>query len=207
MLNYKGDIGRLQRCRPRRLRLEQRSRQSCRQRLIGTLRPRRHAVHLGQHQRDVAARFPLPLGWRRLDGHAQSDRSLRLRRLGTASPSTTDHVFPAGTVFLADQQHVVPAARHRAEMVLARKDEHLRRIPSRRSGLQPRAARSPPTSILWQAGVIQKIENADMNLYSSTRIRTATSSATRHRRHQCAPIGKTDLERFQDLVTGAKINF
>ena len=64
------------------------------------LRPRRHAVHLSQHQRDLKAGFPMPLGRRRLDDHAQSDRALFVYGGWGQITATTDHVFPAGTVFL-----------------------------------------------------------------------------------------------------------
>ncbi len=60
----------------------------------------------------------------------------------------------------------------------------------------------------WQAGAIQKIDNADLTLYlvyqnSSGDVtgNAATEAAN------FAPIGKTDLEPFQVLVTGAKMNF
>jgi hypothetical protein len=59
----------------------------------------------------------------------------------------------------------------------------------------------------WQAGVIQKFEKADLNLYmvyqfaDGSFIGNAATAATG------APIGKTEIDGFQEVITGAKINF
>jgi len=59
----------------------------------------------------------------------------------------------------------------------------------------------------YQAGLIQRLEKADMNLYvlyqfsDGSFIGNAATAATG------APIGKTEIDGFQEVVTGAKINF
>jgi hypothetical protein len=59
----------------------------------------------------------------------------------------------------------------------------------------------------WQAGIIQKFEKADLNLYmvyqfaNGSFIGNAATAATG------APIGKTEIDGFQEVITGAKINF
>ena len=60
----------------------------------------------------------------------------------------------------------------------------------------------------WQAGIIQNVEAADTSFYVvyqhadgdiSGNAVTAAASA--------APTGKTSLDSFQEVITGAKINF
>jgi predicted porin len=60
----------------------------------------------------------------------------------------------------------------------------------------------------WQGGIIQNIEAADMSLYVVCQhadgfiIGNKTTNTNKF-----APIGRTDLDAFQEVITGAKINF
>ena len=60
----------------------------------------------------------------------------------------------------------------------------------------------------WQGGIIQNVESADMSLYVVYQHaegyivgNTQTAGA------KFAPNGRTDLDAFQEVITGAKINF
>ena len=64
------------------------------------------------------------------------------------------------------------------------------------------------SDVAWQAGVAQKIDNADTTLYlvyqnsSGDVLGNAVTAAANF-----APVGTTELQPFQVIVTGAKINF
>ena len=59
----------------------------------------------------------------------------------------------------------------------------------------------------WQAGIIQNVEAADTSFYLVYQhadgyvMSNATTNAI------FAPTGRTDLDAFQEVITGAKINF
>ena len=59
----------------------------------------------------------------------------------------------------------------------------------------------------WQAGVIQRFEKADMNLYAVYQFADGSFIGNAATAKSGAPIGKTEIDGFQELITGAKINF
>jgi hypothetical protein len=59
----------------------------------------------------------------------------------------------------------------------------------------------------WQAGVIQKFEKADLNLYMVYQFADGGFTGNAATAATGAPIGKTEIDGFQEVITGAKINF
>jgi hypothetical protein len=59
----------------------------------------------------------------------------------------------------------------------------------------------------WQAGIIQKFENADLNLYAIYQFANGDFVGNAGTVASGAPIGKTSIDGFQEVITGAKINF
>ena len=59
----------------------------------------------------------------------------------------------------------------------------------------------------WQAGIIQKFEKADINLYAVFQYADGSFIGNAATAASGAPVGKTSIDGFQELVTGAKINF
>ena len=60
----------------------------------------------------------------------------------------------------------------------------------------------------WQAGIIQNVEAADTSSTSSTSTPTVTFRVMPlPQLPALAPTGKTSLDSFQEVITGAKINF
>ena len=123
--------------------------------------------------------------------------------------TTTDHVFPTGTVFLSTSNMFFLSPGIERKWNSLGKTNIFGEYRRARLPAPPRAARSQPTSTLGRQPVIQKIDNADSTLYvvfiqnsSGDVLGNARTAAANF-----APIGKTDLEPFQILVTGAKINF
>ena len=58
-----------------------------------------------------------------------------------------------------------------------------------------------------QAGVIQNLEKADMSLYAIYQFANGDITGNAATAAAGAPIGKTSIDGFQELITGAKINF
>jgi hypothetical protein len=59
----------------------------------------------------------------------------------------------------------------------------------------------------WQAGIIQNIEAADMSFYVVYQHVDGFIEGNTTTAKNFAPIGRTDLDAFQEVITGAKINF
>jgi hypothetical protein len=121
--------------------------------------------------------------------------------------TTTDHVFPAGTVFLSTSNMFF------LQPGIERKWNSLGKTnifgEYRHDDSGSAAGRTVSANVdTWQAGVVQKIDNADLTLYvvyqnsSGDVLGNARTAAANF-----APVGKTDLEPFQIVVTGAKLNF
>ena len=119
----------------------------------------------------------------------------------------TSHVFPVGTAFVQDSSFwiVQPGIEHKwlpfgATTIFG---EYRHDDP----GSNP--DKTVGASInFWQGGVVQKIEAADMYLYMVYQRAdgdvvgdAATAKAN------AAPNGITPLDGFQELITGARINF
>lgn len=121
--------------------------------------------------------------------------------------ATTAHVFPAGTIFLSTSNVFF------LQPGIERKWTDLGKTnifaEYRRDDSGSAVGKTVSADVdTWQGGIVQKIDAADTTLYlvyqnSSGSVvgnaRTASSNG--------APVGKTDLDPFQVLVTGAKINF
>jgi predicted porin len=59
----------------------------------------------------------------------------------------------------------------------------------------------------WQGGIVQKFENADMNLYAIYQFADGSFTGNAATAKTGAPIGTTEIDGFQEVITGAKINF
>ena len=59
----------------------------------------------------------------------------------------------------------------------------------------------------WQAGMVQNLENADMNLYMVYERADGEVTGNAATAAAGAPVGTSKLDPFQVLVMGAKINF
>jgi hypothetical protein len=59
----------------------------------------------------------------------------------------------------------------------------------------------------WQAGLVQRLEKADMNLYAIYQFAGGSFIGNAATAASGAPVGKTSIDGFQELITGAKINF
>ena len=59
----------------------------------------------------------------------------------------------------------------------------------------------------WQAGAIHNFEAADMSLYLVYQHADGYIIGNKTTATNYAPVGRTDLDAFQELITGAKINF
>jgi hypothetical protein len=58
-----------------------------------------------------------------------------------------------------------------------------------------------------QAGIIQKFENADLNLYAVYQFADGSFIGNAATAAAGAPNSKTEIDGFQEVITGAKINF
>lgn len=121
--------------------------------------------------------------------------------------NTTEHVFPAGVVLLpTSNMFFLQPGIERKWLDLGKTNifgEY------RRDDSGSAAGRTVSANVdTWQAGIVQKIDNADMTLYLV--YQNSSGDVTGNAATQAAnfaPIGKTDLTPFQIIVTGAKINF
>jgi hypothetical protein len=121
--------------------------------------------------------------------------------------TTTDHVFPAGTVLTPTSNMFFLQPGIERKWISLGKTNIFGEY--RRDDSGSAAGRTISANVdTWQAGAIQKIDNADMTLYvvyqnsSGDVLGNARTAASNF-----APIGRTELEPFQVVVTGAKINF
>jgi hypothetical protein len=58
-----------------------------------------------------------------------------------------------------------------------------------------------------QAGIVQQLEKADMAIYAVYQFANGDVIGNAVTAAAGAPIGKTDIDGFQEIITGAKINF
>jgi hypothetical protein len=121
--------------------------------------------------------------------------------------TTTDHVFPVGTALLSTSNMFF------LQPGIERKWNSLGKTnifgEYRRDNSGSAIGRTVSANVdTWQAGVAQKIDNADTTLYlvyqnsSGDVLGNAVTAAANF-----APVGTTELQPFQVIVTGAKINF
>ncbi len=120
--------------------------------------------------------------------------------------ATTAHVFPVGTVYEpTSNMFFLQPGIERKWIDLGKTNifGEYRRDDSGSS-----VGRTITSNVdTWQAGVVQKLDAADTTLYlvyqnsSGDVVGNAVTAAN------FAPVGKTSLDAFQVLVTGAKINF
>ena len=136
---------------------------------------------------------------------AQADGPVRVRRLGQAvGPRERQSRHDGSSTPIA---RLVHPARHREKFFSLGKTNIFGEYRHDDAGSNP--GKTVGASInFWQAGIIQNIEAADTSLYVvyqhadgdiSGNAVTAAASA--------APTGKTSLDSFQEVITGAKINF
>jgi hypothetical protein len=121
--------------------------------------------------------------------------------------NTTDHIFPLGTILepTSNMLFLQPGI-ERKWLDLGKTNIF---AEYRRDDSGSAVGRTVSSTVnTWQAGVVQKIDNAETLLYivyqnSSGEVtgNEVTSNAGQ------APVGKTSLDPFQIVVTGAKIDF
>ncbi|MEI9901933.1 MAG: porin [Hyphomicrobium sp.] len=121
--------------------------------------------------------------------------------------TTTDHVFPPGTVFdTTSNMFFLQPGIERKWIDLGKTNifgEY------RRDESGSAVGRTVSSNVdTWQAGIIQKIDNADMTLYLVYQNSSGDVIGNEvTEKAKFAPDGKTSLDAFQILVSGAKINF
>ncbi len=59
----------------------------------------------------------------------------------------------------------------------------------------------------WQGGLIQRLDEADLNLYVVYQYADGSFIGNAATATNGAPIGETSIDGFQQIITGAKINF
>src|SRR5262249_39520927 len=59
----------------------------------------------------------------------------------------------------------------------------------------------------WQGGVVQQIDSADMVIYLVYQHTNGTVTGNEATAIAGAPVGVSELDAFQEVVMGAKINF
>lgn len=121
--------------------------------------------------------------------------------------TTTEHVFPAGTVFESTSNMFF------LQPGIERKWNDLGKTnvfaEYRRDDSGSAVGKTISSDVdTWQAGVVQKIDAADTLLYlvyQNSSGSVVGNSVTE--KAKGAPVGKTDLDPFQVIVVGTKINF
>jgi hypothetical protein len=92
-----------------------------------------------------------------------------------------------------------------------RQDQHIRHLPTD-AGSTPGSSATGDKTVgasvnFWQAGIIQNIEGADMSFYVVYQHVDGFIEGNTTTAKNFALIGRTDLDAFQEVITGAKINF
>lgn len=120
---------------------------------------------------------------------------------------TTDHVFPAGTIFSPTSNVFFLQPGIERKWFSLGKTNIFGEYRHDDDGSNPGKTVSASLDF-WQGGVVQKIDAADTTLYlvyqhSSGSIvgNDVTAKA------KAAPVGKTELDGFQEIIAGAKVNF
>ena len=118
----------------------------------------------------------------------------------------TDHVFPAGTVLEPDSTTWFVRPGIEKQWCSLGPTEIFASYRHDDPGSNPGKTVSGNINF-WQAGVIQRFEKADMNLYAVYQFADGSFIGNAATAKSGAPIGKTEIDGFQELITGAKINF
>lgn len=121
--------------------------------------------------------------------------------------NTTGHVFPAGTILepTSNMFFLQPGIEHKwLELGKTNIFAEYRHDDSGSA-----VGRTVSTTVdTWQAGIVQKIDNADTTLYlvyQNSGGEVVGNEVTAKAKQ--APVGKTNLDPFQIVVVGTKINF
>jgi len=118
----------------------------------------------------------------------------------------TDHVFPAGTLFLptSNMWFLQPGIEHKwlplgetAIFAQYRHDE---------PGSNPGRTVSGDITF-WQGGIVQQIDDAAMLLYGVYQYTTGEVTGNAATAAAGAPSGTVSIDPFQEIVLGAKIDF
>ena len=118
----------------------------------------------------------------------------------------TDHVFPAGTVLEPDSATWFGRPGIEKQWCSLGPTEIFASYRHDDPGSNPGKTVSGNINF-WQAGLILRLEKADMNLYAIYQFADGSFIGNAATAQSGAPIGKTEIDGFQELVTGAKINF
>ncbi len=118
----------------------------------------------------------------------------------------TDHVFPPGTVFEPDSTtwFVRPGVQKQwfrlgaTEIFVSYRHDD--------PGSNPDKTVSGNINF-WQGGLIQRLDEADMNLYVVYQYADGSFIGNSATATSGAPIGETSIDGFQQVITGAKIDF
>lgn len=118
----------------------------------------------------------------------------------------TDHVFPPGTVFEPDSTtwFIRPGVEKKwCDLGPTEIFAHYRHDDP---GSNPNRTVSASANF-YQLGLIQKLEEAEIDLYAIYQYADGHVIGNAATAAAGAPIGKTEIDGFQELVTGVKINF
>jgi Gram-negative porin len=118
----------------------------------------------------------------------------------------TAHVFPPGTVFEPDSTTWFIRPGVEKKWCGLGSTEVFANYRHDDPGSNPDRTVSASANF-YQLGVIQKLEKADMNLYAIYQLANGSIIGNAATAKAGAPIGTTEIDGFQEVITGAKINF
>jgi hypothetical protein len=118
----------------------------------------------------------------------------------------TAHVFPPGTVFEPDSTTWFIRPGVEKKWCGLGPTEIFANYRHDDPGSNPDRTVSASANF-YQLGVIQKLEKADMNLYAIYQFANGSIIGNAATAKAGAPIGTTEIDGFQEVITGAKINF
>jgi hypothetical protein len=118
----------------------------------------------------------------------------------------TDHVFPRDTVLLPNSTTWFLQPGIEKQWLALGKTALFAEYRHDDPGSNPN--RTVDGSVnFWQAGAVQRLENADMSLYMVYEYADGEVVGNAATAAAGAPVGTSKLDAFQELVVGAKINF
>lgn len=118
----------------------------------------------------------------------------------------TDHVFPAGTVFLPTSSMWFLQPGIEKKWLSLGKTAIFAEYRHDEPGSNPGRTVSGDITF-WQGGIVQKIDNADMLLYAVYQRTHGEVTGNAATAAAGAPIGTNSIDAFQEIIAGAKINF
>ena len=118
----------------------------------------------------------------------------------------TDHVFPAGTVFLPTSNTFFLQPGIERKWLSFGKTNIFAEYRHDDPGSNPGKTVSANIDF-WQGGLVQHFEASDMSVYLVYQHSSGDITGNARTAATGAPIGTTSIDPFQELVMGTKINF